>query len=110
MKPNLLFFLTILTLLTSCKGQNFEQKKQPSIKGDTVKTLGKNVMVIYQDKKNVYWFGSWETGVYRYDGKNIINYTTKHGLPNNRVDEIQEDKLGNIYFNTCHLNSTITKV
>jgi ligand-binding sensor domain-containing protein len=66
-------------------------------------------MVVYQDKKNVYWFGSWETGVYRYDGRTIINYTTEHGLPNNRIDEIKEDTLGNIYFTSCHPNSTITK-
>ncbi len=26
-------------------------------------------MVAYQDKKNVYWFGSWEKGVYRYDAR-----------------------------------------
>ncbi len=66
-------------------------------------------MVIYQDKKNIYWFGSWETGVYRYDGKTLINFTTKHGLPNNRIDEIKEDKAGNIYFTSCHPNSTISK-
>ncbi|MCU0431956.1 MAG: hypothetical protein MUC87_00720 [Bacteroidia bacterium] len=66
-------------------------------------------MVVYQDKKNVYWFGSWETGVYRYDGKTLINYTTKHGLPNNRIDEIREDTSGNIYFNSCHPNSAIVK-
>ena len=45
-------------------------------------------MVVYQDKKNQYWFGSWETGVYKYDGKPLINFTTKHGLSNNRADEI----------------------
>lgn len=66
-------------------------------------------MVVYQDKKNTYWFGSWETGVYRYDGKTLINYTTKHGLQSNRVDDIIEDKLGNIYFAGMNPNSTITK-
>ena len=97
MKINILLFLTILTLLTSCYGQtsnlkkNTEQFSEQFAKGDTVKELGSSIMVVYQDKKNVYWFGSWETGVYRYDGKSLINYTTKHGLPHNRVDEIQED-------------------
>src|SRR5690606_30517876 len=66
-------------------------------------------MVIYQDKKNTYWFGSWETGVYRYDGKTLINYTTKHGLYTNRVDDIKEDKSGNIYFAGMNSNSTIRK-
>lgn len=107
--------MTILTLLTSCYGQtsnlkkNTEQFSEQFAKGDTVKELGSSIMVVYQDKKNVYWFGSWETGVYRYDGKSLINYTTKHGLPHNRVDEIQEDTSGNIYFNGCYPYSTITK-
>lgn len=99
--------MSILTLLTSCNRQTSNPKKDTDqfkellIKGDTVKELGSNIMVVYQDKKNIYWFGSWETGVYRYDGKTLINFTTTHGLPNNRVDEIKEDKLGNIYFNNC---------
>ena len=105
MKLTILSLFSILSLLTSCNGQLSNPKivtndfKEQFLKGDTVKELGSNIMVIYQDKKNVYWFGSWETGVYRYDGKTLINYTTKHGLLNNRIDEIKEDKPGNIYFN-----------
>ncbi len=111
MKLTTLLFFSILSILTSCNGQTSYQKKNADqfTKGDTVKELGKSIMVVYQDKKNVYWFGSWETGVYRYDGKTLINYTSKHGLQNNRIDEITEDKFGNIYFIGCHPNSTITK-
>ena len=75
MKLNILLFLTILPLLTSCNGQTSNQKKNTAqfgeqfAKGDTVKELGNSIMVVYQDKKNVYWFGSWETGVYRYDAR-----------------------------------------
>jgi ligand-binding sensor domain-containing protein len=104
-----------MTLLTSCNGQTSNQVKnsnqnfQQHTKGDTLKELGKSIMAIYQDKKNIYWFGSWETGVYRYDGKTLINYTTKHGLQNNRIDEITEDKFGNIYFIGIYPNSTISK-
>ncbi|ESU20192.1 GGDEF domain protein [Flavobacterium enshiense DK69] len=57
-------------------------------------------MVVYQDTKNNYWFGSWQDGLYKYDGKSIIHYTTKEGLSSDRVEEIKEDKLGNIYINT----------
>ena len=111
MKLKILLILPILTLVTSCIGQPTNQLRnvvQPPA-GDTVKELGSSIMVIYQDKKNVYWFGSWETGVYQYDGKSIINYSTKHGLPNNRIDEIKEDKSGNIYFSSCAPYSTIAK-
>ncbi len=111
MKLNILFLPIILTLLTSCNGQTANQNKttEPFTKGDTIQNLGNNIMVVYQDRKNVYWFGSWQTGVYRYDGKTLINYTTKHGLPGNRVDEIKEDNSGNLYFISCHPRSTIAK-
>lgn len=110
-KLNILLFVTVLAQLTSCNGQNAYQKSNTAqfTKGDTVNELGSSIMVVYQDKKNVYWFGSWETGVYRYDGKTLINYTTKHGLHNNRIDDIKEDRLGNIYFAGMNPNSTITK-
>ena len=106
MKPNILFFISILTILTSCNGQNTSQTTNTDIlnkripKSDTVKELGNNIMLVYQDKKNNYWFGSWETGLYKYDGKTILHFTTKDGLSHNRIDEINEDKFGNIYFNT----------
>jgi ligand-binding sensor domain-containing protein len=65
-------------------------------------------MIVYQDKRNIYWFGSWESGLYRYDpsaafngaAKPILHFTTKDGLPNNRINEIKEDNDGNMYFNT----------
>jgi ligand-binding sensor domain-containing protein len=105
MKLTLILFFSILSILTSCNGQTYNSKnhsvplEEINVNGDTIKELGSSIMVIYQDKKNTYWFGSWETGVYKYDGKTLINYTMKHGLQNNRIDEIKEDKLGNIYFN-----------
>src|SRR5690606_32057572 len=112
MKLNMLLFLNIfLTLLISCNGQTSNKLKKTDqfTNGDTAKELGSSIMVIHQDKDDIYWFGSWETGVYRFDGKTFTNFTTKHGLPNNRIDEIKEDKFGNIYFNSCHPNSTIVK-
>lgn len=115
LKLKILLFISIINLLTSCNGQNSNsikytvQFKGQLLKGDTVRLLGNSIMVVYQDKNNIYWFGSWQTGVYRYDGKTLINYSTKHGLPNNRIDEIKEDKSGNIYFTSCHPKSTISK-
>ena len=110
-KLNLITFFNILVLLTSCNGQITKRKIKTEniVEGDTVRELGSSIMVIYQDSKNNYWFGSWETGVYKYDGKKLINYTTKHGLPNDRIDEIKEDETGNIYFTSCHPTSTVVK-
>ncbi len=72
----------------------------PISQGDTVAQLGDHLWYVYQDKSNNYWFGSNGEGVYRYDGKTIINFTTKHGLVNDSIRQIQEDKLRNIYFST----------
>lgn len=97
-------------LLTSCNGQAIKHKESTSqsVKGDTVSELGHSIMVVYQDKKNNYWFGSWETGVYKYDGQELVNYTTKHGLINTRIDEIKEDYSGNIYFVSANETSVIS--
>ena len=66
-------------------------------------------MIIFQDKKSNYWFCSWQDGLYKYDGKTLIHYTTNHGLYSNRIDDIQEDKFGNIYLVGMNDKSTITK-
>jgi ligand-binding sensor domain-containing protein len=101
-----LLLLSLLTFLTSCIGQNNTKKSfseklnNPVATGDTVSKLSNNIMVIYQDRENNYWFGSWKDGLYKYNGKSIVHFSLKDGLPDNRVEEIKEDKLGNIYFNT----------
>jgi ligand-binding sensor domain-containing protein len=115
MKLTTLLFIGILSIWTACSGQISPPKekadpvKELFVKGDPVKEPGSNIMVIYQDKTNTYWFGSWETGVYKYDGNELVNYTTKHGLLNNRIDEIKEDKFGNIYFASANAKSSISR-
>ncbi len=111
MKLSTLLLFGILFTLVSCNGQNSNKDNSANLNtiGETVYELGSNIMVIYQDKNNIYWFGSWEKGVYRYDGQTLINYTTKHGLLNNRIDEIKEDTYGNIYFGSANAKSSISK-
>ncbi len=111
MKLSTLLLFGILFTLVSCNGQNSNKDNTANLNtiGDTLKELGSNIMVIYQEKNNIYWFGSWEKGVYRYDGQTLINYTTKHGLLNNRIDEINEDTYGNIYFGSANEKSSISK-
>ena len=75
-------------------------KKATAAKGEIVSELGKSVMYVFQAKNNDYWFGSNDRGVYRYDGKTLVNFTTKDGLVSNRIRGIQEDRSGNIYFTT----------
>ncbi len=110
-KIYILLFFNALILLTSCNGKtsNKQVKTENNIYGNNVSVLGNSVMVIFQDSNKDYWFGSWKTGVYKYDGKTIVNYTTEHGLLNNRIDEIKEDKFGNIYFSSANATSEISK-
>lgn len=105
----------VLSILLSCTGHSSNSKNQTAqvkelnVVGDTVNELGNNIMVIFQDQKNNYWFGSWESGVYKYDGKTLFHFTTEHGLLNNRIDEIKEDQSGNIYFSSANATSSISK-
>ena len=110
-KLNVSTFFTVSILLTACNGKTTKQefKTDTVVRGDTISELGSSITVVYQDKNYNYWFGSWDTGVYKYDGKEIVNYTTKHGLLNNRIDEIKEDKFGHIYFVSANKTSAISK-
>ncbi len=62
--------------------------------------IDKNIRSIFQDKKGNYWFGTNGAGVYRYDGKTLIQFLEKDGLYNNQVLSIQEDEVGNIWCGT----------
>jgi ligand-binding sensor domain-containing protein len=74
--------------------------KPTAAKGETVSELDKAIMYVFQAKNHDYWFGSDDRGVYRYDGKNLVNFTTRDGLVSNHIKGIQEDKVGTIYFTT----------
>jgi ligand-binding sensor domain-containing protein len=108
MKLNALLFLSIATAFTSCNGQNTPKVAVTTSNdhhsliatGDQVSVLDKSIWIVFQDGNDNYWFGSDGQGVFRYDGKSITHFTTKHGLCNNRVREIKEDRSGNVFINT----------
>lgn len=98
--------LTITAFLQACVGQSNSnaaassnaQNRLPVC--DTVTVLGNNLMIVFQDKKNKYWFGTQNDGVYHINGKTIIHITTAHGLSSNTIRQIQEDESGRIFFTT----------
>lgn len=81
-------------------GQDNSPTAGQRARGETVADLDKAIFYIFQARDNTYWFGSNERGVYRYDGKSLINFTKKDGLASNQIRGIQEDRSGNIYFTT----------
>lgn len=69
-------------------------------KGEVVSETGASVMYVLHAKNNDYWFGGNDRGVYRYDGKSLVNFTTTDGLVSNSIRGVQEDTTGNVYFTT----------
>lgn len=106
MTLNTILLFSILTVFTSGCGQNqksveskFEQTTN-TIEGDTVSEIGGETRCIFQDSKNNFWFATNGEGVFKYDGKAIIQFTDKHGLCSNFVWNVQEGKDGNMWFKT----------
>ncbi|SFC30188.1 Two component regulator propeller [Flexibacter flexilis DSM 6793] len=57
-----------------------------------------HVFAIAEDKSGNIWFGDRDTGIWKYDGVNMINYTKKNGLSNEFTLAIFEDKKGKLWF------------
>lgn len=90
-----------LALVAALSSRVVAQDKVPAVaKGEIVTELDKAIMHVFQAKNGDYWFGSKERGVYRYDGKTLVRFTTKDGLAYDHVGGIQEDKAGNLYLTT----------
>ena len=107
-------FLAILIFGTSCNGQvRTDLPKEKVSEAKTiaighpklVKTQGSkesdNVHCSLQDKAGNLWFGTTGEGVYKYDGKSFIQFTTADGLSSNTVWCMLEDKKGKIWFGTA---------
>ncbi|WP_411896098.1 two-component regulator propeller domain-containing protein [Winogradskyella sp. A2] len=93
-----------LSIFFSCNGQNkFKNLNSPGKViplGETVSKLDQKILLIFQDSNNNLWFGGNDKGVYKYDGKGLVLYTEKDGLIENNIWGIQEDRFGNLYFDT----------
>lgn len=58
------------------------------------------VYSINEDNNGNIWIGTVDAGVWKYDGNNLTNYTTKDGLTSNAVNTIYKDKTGELWFGT----------
>ena len=57
-----------------------------------------HVFIITEDKSGNIWFGDRDAGIWKYDGKQLENYTTKDGLANDFALSIYEDRNGELWF------------
>lgn len=86
-----------LTNFTEEKGLNnadFIASGQPGLG-----TLAR-VYSINEDREGNIWIGTVDAGVWKYDGNNLTNFTTKDGLTDNAVNTIFKDKNGELWFGT----------
>ncbi len=101
----------LLSCLNPCNGQtqnnnSSSEANTPNLTTQfnslnaTVHSIDKNIRSIFQDRNGNYWFGTNGAGVYRYDAKNVTQFTVKDGLADNQIINIQEDDFGNIWFGT----------
>ncbi|MBI3133959.1 MAG: SpoIIE family protein phosphatase [Bacteroidetes bacterium] len=58
------------------------------------------VAKMVEDSKGNIWFASMQNGVFRYDGKSVMNISELGGLPSNSVVDVAEDPSGNMWFAT----------
>jgi len=90
----------MVVVLLSCQGQSQTEISDEQSLGQKASELDQNIWSIFQDNQGHYWFGSNRNGVYRYDGKELIQYTTEDGLASNTIRGAREDLNGNIYIET----------
>ena len=53
---------------------------------------------VLEDRNGDLWFGTKDSGIYRYNGKDFLHYTTRQGLASNMALHLYEDRSGNIWF------------
>jgi ligand-binding sensor domain-containing protein len=100
MKIILLIIISIL--LTSCNSQEKmnANKKSDSNKMEIESQIAEYVTSIFEDSKGNLWFGTNGNGIAKFDGEKLKYFTTKDGLPSDRVTGIIEDSIGVFWLHT----------
>ena len=85
---------------TSCTSKQDVTKSElnDSAIGPPARLRFETVRSILEDSKGNYWFGSWNEGVCRFDGKNLTYFTVEDGLSDNQIRSIHEDRNGVVWF------------
>jgi ligand-binding sensor domain-containing protein len=99
----LIILFTILILSNSCTSKDEKvnsNKKRDLDKVETESPIGEYVTSIFEDSKGNLWFGTNGNGIARYDGEKLKYFTTKDGLPSDRVTGVVEDSTGILWFKT----------
>lgn len=110
---------SLISLMMSCGREKPKEgkvalafkKEIDTIAGDTVQEMGRSVRGILEDAQHNFWFATDGQGVYKYDGKTLLQYRDKVGLCNNYVWSLYQDRAGKIWFRTrddlCNYNGSL---
>ena len=94
----------IVFLLLACNAVADTQQAANSpaelVVGQKATAIDGGVMVVYQDQNGHYWFGGNDDGLYHYDGQELRLIRKEDGLCSTAILGIQEDRHGNLYFDT----------
>lgn len=85
---------------TSCATKQGTTRSEPndSATAPRARLRFATVRSILEDSKGNYWFGSWNEGVCRFDGKSLTYFTVKDGLSDNQIRSIHEDRNEVVWF------------
>ena len=68
--------------------------------GQVVDSIDNDIWAIFQDVDGLYWFGSNNTGLYRYDGEQLMVFNVDYGLPSNQIRQIKQHVNGTLLIDT----------
>ncbi len=74
--------------------------KEFSVSGKSIQGTLSRIYSINEDNYGNLWIGTVDAGVWKYDGINLTNYTTKDGLTSNAINTIYKDKNNELWFGT----------
>jgi len=98
-----LYLILLVFLSSSC---NSQEKKSVTNNNNTTShnevalQIGEYVTSAFEDSKGNLWFGTIQKGIAKYDGNKLKYYTTKDGLPSNRVTGVIEGSNGAFWLKT----------
>ncbi|MDZ7344690.1 MAG: hypothetical protein ONA90_09290, partial [candidate division KSB1 bacterium] len=78
----------------------FAQSMQIHVYGTGKGLPQSEVISIYQDRAGYMWFGTYESGLARYDGRSFQRLTLTGGIPNGAVHEIFQDRQDRMWIGT----------
>jgi ligand-binding sensor domain-containing protein len=91
-----------LILTRQQKVTDFSIKKQQELEMQKYMTemTTSTTHYIVEDNNGNIWLTTWSQGVYKYDGKNITNYTVKDGTKDVNLVSMYKDNQGNLWLGT----------